>query len=219
MVVGEEVTFLQKLTPVTPPDQWRADGVIRARFDTQKASHPAGTKVYIFTLTDLALIQDARIGPGVELSIKTQPGTPNGAVDPADVTEVTKTLLGKGVVPQRVASLRVVSPYKGVKSYRTGQDVTLNWGYRNPVTPGSGAGHQGYGQPTNKDPIRGSFQVTVFDSMDDEVRTETVTDLDWTYDNADLASDLGGETDFRVEVRNIDGGLRSEPASINITFN
>lgn len=216
MVVGEEITYIQKLTPVTAPDLWRADGVIRARFDTRRAAHATGTKVFIFTLADVALLQDARIAPGVELSLKTQPGTPNDVVDLADVTAETKTLLGKGVVPQRVASLREV---RGIRSYHTGQDVTLAWGYRNPVTSGSGAGHQGYGLPTNEDPVRGTFEVRVYDDTDALVRTESAgTALTWTYDNADLVTDLGGETDFRVEVRNIDGGLRSEPAEINITF-
>ena len=78
---------------------------------------------------------------------------------------------------------------------------------------------QGAGVGTGVSPVYGTFEGRVYDDMDVLVATYDLgTTPEWTYDNADLQTDLGGETDFRLEVYNINGGFRSEPTELLITF-
>src|SRR5690606_19378010 len=51
-VIGEEVFFLRKLTAVSG-STYRLDGLIRARYDTDRQAHAIGAKVFIFKFDEI----------------------------------------------------------------------------------------------------------------------------------------------------------------------
>lgn len=220
LLIGSELFFVQRVVPYNSAGtQFRLMGLIRARLGTRKGAHAIGAQAYMFPLADVADIGDSRISPGVTLYAKPAPYGAGGELSLDDVTARTMTVRGNGLVPEPVTCLRVTAPTKLVNVYRTGDDVSLAWSWSDFSVPGTGAGMQGYGAASGQAPVYGTFEVRVYDAMDVLVRTEDVgTTPSWTYDNADLQADLGGETDFRVEVRNINGGFRSEAVELEVTF-
>jgi len=72
--------------------QYTLKNMIRARFNTVKASHSINDRVYIINQADLVVISDSIITPGVSLCVKTQPFTNLAEVDVGLVTPVCQFL-------------------------------------------------------------------------------------------------------------------------------
>jgi hypothetical protein len=215
-LIGDELFFVAKVTALGG-SSYRLDGLLRARYDTQRALHAIGAVVYLFPADQVLPVSDSLIQPNVALYMKQQAMFNGAAVALGSVTAVTKTVKAKGLVPSRPAALRVVAPFMKVPGYQTGDDVSFRWAYRSTAYPGTGAGQQRTNnQAVGESPVQGRFEVKIYNSGAALVRTELVDDPEWTYTNADLASDLGGEFDFTIEVRNVNGGWKSDPVTLDV---
>lgn len=213
-VIGEEIFFLKKLTAVGGTT-YRLDGLLRARYDTERAAHAIGAKVYVFEFDEILSVTDPMIVPGASLYVKPQPVAAT-ALSLASVTAINKTLTGKGVVPMKPCALRVTAPAVGVPAYATGEDVSFAWAWRSTEFPKTGAGMQGAGSAVGQSSPRGEFEIKVFNASAVLVRTELRSVPEWTYDNADLQTDLAGETNFSVEVREVNGGYKSSAVTMAV---
>lgn len=218
VVIDSEIFFLRGVTALGG-GSYRLDGLIRARFDTQRAAHAIGATAFILLIDQLSPVADPLIYPGATVYMKQQPFA-SSALDLASVGAVSKTILGKGLVPMRPASLRVHEPQQGVPRFDAGEDVVFRWAYRSSEFPGTGAGMQPAGSAVGVSAVRGTFEVSVYDAGDTLVATYDVGQAtEWTYENTDIQADLGGEATFKVEVRNVNGGWRSEPtAKLTVNF-
>jgi hypothetical protein len=215
-VIGNEIFFVRELVAVSGTT-YRLDGLIRARYDTHRATHAIGAKVYVFGFDQVEFFTDPAIVPGASLSVKAQP-IARSPLSLASVTAVTKTLSGKGITPPKPCGLRVTAPVMGSASYRTGESLTFRWASRLATPLLTGAGMQGAGTAVGVGIIGDTttFEIRVYDATDALVRTETRSVPRWTYANASLQTDLGGETDFRVEVYQVNGGLYSDPVELEV---
>lgn len=213
-VIGDEWFFLQKITAMGGA-VYRLDGLIRARFDSVRAAHSVGAKVFIFSFDEILDMSDPLVAPDELLYVKPQPWT-SSPLSLASVTALSKTLYGKGLKPGPVSALRVTLPRNGVPAYYTGEDVRFSWGYRS-AEVGVGAGMQPAGSITGDADIDGEFEVKVYDAGAVLVRTEVVSTPVYLYSNATLQADLGGETNFTIEVRHTKNGYRSSAVSLAIT--
>lgn len=216
-LAGVEIAFCRNVTFVAG-DVWRADGLIRARWDTQALDHPAGAEIYIFEGTDPVAIQDPLLEPEVALFAKTQPQA--GGILPLDADAPVATLLyGKAAAgrPVQPGRAKVTSPDL-VNAYATGDDVDLEWSYGTPQTPAAGAGLQGAGTPIASDPPPdGDFVLEVRDSTGVTIeRTEFLATNTYTYTNANINSDHGGEPTFQVWIYQRRGGLLSDPSKLTV---
>lgn len=211
-LIGEEVFFLQGITPLGGAS-YRLDGLIRARYDTVQAAHSAGDAVFIFPASGLVPFVDPFAFPGEDLYVKQQP-VASDEFDLASVTPVLKTVHGKGVTPMTPGMVRAVSPEFGSPCYHSGDDVQFRWGYRSSQVAGTGAGMQPAGSAVGESDPLGEFEVSIFDAGDVLVATYTRDLNQFTYTNVQLQADLGGETDFTIQVREINGGFKSDPVEL-----
>jgi hypothetical protein len=218
-LIGDELFFLGRISAVGGTT-WRLENMLRARYDTVREAHAIGDKVYIFRDGGITDWEDTMLAPGRNLSVKTQPQGPGGQVSLASVTAVTKVVKGKGIVPMPVACLRV---NRGggdhAPSFSTGEDVPFSWAYRSATIPGTGCGMQGFGVPCGSSPIVGEFELKFFTLAMVLKRTQLSPTTSYTYDNADIVTDFGGEESMIVEVRNVNGGWKSDPTSLTVEFN
>jgi hypothetical protein len=211
--IGDELFFVQNITALGG-DSYRLDGLIRARYDTEREAHSAGDPVFIFPNDGLYLIQDVLLEPEVDCYVKSQPVgmgiLPLSAIPPGG-----KTLYGKGIRPPKCSSLRVTAPNQ-VNAYPTGEDVTVKWCYPATEGPGTGAGLQGAGTAIGTADPPGQFKLEILTTLDVVVRTEILDNPTYTYDNTNIISDLGSETDFKVRVTQLRSGYASDPVTITV---
>ncbi|MCW8137307.1 MAG: hypothetical protein KIT58_00175 [Planctomycetota bacterium] len=212
-VIGGEVCFVRGVEALGG-GSWRLKGLIRARYDTDREAHAIGAPVFVFPDSGLVPFGDAMFTRGASLRVKQQP-VARGALGLDEVAAVTRALHGKGVVLPPVVGLSVAAPMPGVPAYESGDDVRLVWASR--LAPaGAGAGLLPAGEPLVQGVLGLTtvYEIRVYDSGDDLVRTDVRSLPEWTYANDDLQDDLGGETAFRVEVREYRSGHYSDPASM-----
>lgn len=215
-LINNEIFFVRKVTFVSGTT-YRLDGLIRARFDTARGAHAEDDEVFLFTLDNLEAFAGTEVYPGSDFYLKQQPFASGSPVNLADVTATNKTLYGKGVTPMPPGCLRVTAPRKGVAAYYTGEDVTFEWSWRSTTYPGTGAGLQPAGNAIGVSPINGTFEAEVYNTSDTKVATYALGAVaTWTYDNADIQADLGGEVDFYVKIRNVNGGWKSSPVQLSV---
>lgn len=214
---GTEICFVQKVTALGG-DTYRLDGLVRARYDTLRLTHPAGAKVFIFQNTSIEFIQDILLVPGEDLYSKTQPSSAAGQITLDSVAPVGTVLRGKGTVPMDPIALHVTAPQPQVRAYATGQDLSIKWGYRSTVLPKTGAGLQGAGVPTATSPVTGTFLIEFLTTGNVLQRSVSQTTTTYTYTNANLVSDFGSEpSSYKVRVTLINGGYSSDPIELTIT--
>lgn len=215
-LINDELFYVKKVTAVSG-STYRLDGLIRARLDTQMEAHSINDEVYLFTLYNSDTFGGPKVYPGATLYMKQQPLSIVGPLSLASVTATNKTLTGKGVRPMRPGGLRVTSPNVCVPAYSTGEAVTFRWCYRSSELAGTGAGLQAFGAATGVSAIQGEFEVEVYDTGDTLVATYDVGAVEeWTYSNANIQSDLGGEVSFYVLLRNVNGSLRSDSVRLDV---
>ncbi len=206
-IIDEEIFFLQKITAMGD-DLYRLDNLVRARYDTVRAAHTAGTYVYIFPISNLNVFGDLLMDPNKTLYVKSQPETVE-TLDLSEIDAVSKTLVGKGIGPVAPLNLRTQNMRN---DYATGTAIPLWWAYRSTAVPKTGAGLQGGGEPTSPSPIQGEFVLRFYDSTGVTLKREVsgLTTLEYTYSNSDLVSDYGGEpASFVLRLTNVKSGLES----------
>lgn len=218
VVIGSEIFFLQKITAISGTT-YRLDGLLRARYNTQRALHSIGDKLVICSIEDLPLLQPSYLAPGANLYVKNQP-VANSALSLASITPLSKLpMYGLGVRPEPPCSLRVTSPRIMVPSYRTGEDLTFRWAYFGQEFPTSGAGLQNYGAGVPQSSVIGTFEVEFYTTGD--VLKKTVTGLTsptYTYTNATLVTDFGSEQSIKVKVYHVNGGYRSTAVELTVAL-
>lgn len=206
-IIGEEIFFVRNIEALGG-SSYQLHGLLRARFDTTRAAHAIGAKVFILSAQEIEEVYDSLIYPNATLYLKQQP-TAALPVDLADVTATSKTIAGKGVVPMAPCALRVTGPVKGTDSYSTGEDIDLQWAWRSSQFAGTGAGHQPAGNAVGVSAAQGQFEIRFLTTGDVLKRAVLQSGVTYTYTNANLVTDFGSEVDIKVEVRNINGGYRS----------
>lgn len=214
---GVEICFVQKVTSLGGAS-YRLDGLVRARYDTMRVTHPVGAKVFIFENTAIEFIQDILLVPNEDLYVKTQPNASSGQLPLSSVSPVATVLRGKGTTPMNPIALHVTAPVKAAPAYATGQDISVAWGYRSTVLPKTGAGLQASGSVTAVSPVVGTFTLEFLTTGNVVKRTVSQTSTAYTYTNANLVSDFGSEpSSFKVRVTLTNGGFASDPIEITVT--
>lgn len=213
-VINDEVFFLRNITALGG-SSYRLDGLIRARYDSERAAHAVGDMVYIFNVDSITPIDDLLIRPGSTLYMKIQPVGGVNEIDLAEIPAVSQTVEGKGVAPMKPGALRTANMSS---SWKAGHDVHLKWGYRSVEFPGTGAGLQGAGTPTGCSKVLGRFKVEMVTNPGAVVKaTYLVEDPMFTYYNEDMVSDFGSEPSmFDVNVSAVHGGLESDAVSLTV---
>lgn len=219
VVIDEEIFYLKKVTALGG-GQYRLDGLMRARFDTQRATHVAGSGVFIFQ-DDVEQIEDSLLSPGQDLWMKPQAKT-TISVSLSIVPEVVKTLDGKGITPMAIENLcaadAAAPKFIPNDAWPAGGAAVLRWAYRSTELSRSGAGLQGYGLPAGKSGVQGSFTVRIKTTGDVLKATYSSPTPDFTYSQALMVADFGAEpAAFKAEVLNVNGGL-SGPSRV-VTVN
>lgn len=215
---GIEICFLQKSTALVSPAR-RLDGLLRARYDTRKADHPVGARVYIFDYDALEDVQDLLLAPDADLYVKSQPGTTAGNVNLSAVPPYANTLYGKGQRPITPEYVSVRAPFLNSPSFQTGDDITLSWAIST-GTVSTGAGGQSAGTVVGQPEIPGSVQLNLYNAANTLIDTITVdADVaDYVLTNAELVSLFGSEpASFKVEALHSANGQVS-PASPRLTI-
>lgn len=208
---GCEICFVRSITS-TGGDNFRLDGLYRARYDTQRYTHPAGSAVFIFIQDNVLAIQDLLVQPDQDLYAKTQPQA--GGILPLSADAPTfRHLYGKGPRPIPVSGLSVRAPFLS-NAWRAGDDTEIVWTYPTPQTPAAGYGSQALGQASVPPSPDGSFRLEILTGATLR-RTETVTSPTYTYTDADRIAD-GVTVDFTVRITNLRGGLESTPVTIDV---
>lgn len=210
---GTEICFLRNITSVGG-DVFSLNGLVRARFDTERLTHPAGSIVFIFEESEIFGMQDPLLVPELDLFGKAQPfagGTlPLSTINPAGLL-----MYGKGPRPVSIASLRTTVPLQ-VNAYTSGSSPKFDWDYGTPQTQEAGAGLQGAGTPISSTPATdGQFRLEILDAPGTTVvRVEALLVPTFTYSNGDLIADLGGETDFNVRITQVRGAFEAPGVTI-----
>lgn len=211
--INGEIFYVQNLTALGGT-RYRLDGLIRARYDTEREAHTAGDEVFIYLSDEAAPIQDILLEPEMNLYVKSQPRGV-GVIPISAIPPDGGVLYGKGIRPPKIAGLRVTDPH-AVNAYSTGEDVTVEWAYPATLGIGTGAGMQGAGTSIGQAPPAGDFRLEITTLGDTLKRTEILQDPIYVYDNADLQADLGGEIDFKVKITQLRNGYESDTVTITV---
>lgn len=213
VLIGEELFYVMRVFAVGGTT-YRLDGLIRARLDTVRAAHAVGDVVFIFALSETTPVSGPEVYPAATLYLKQQPITGGSAYDLTLISPTTKTLKGKGITPMTPGAFRVTAPALGSCTYPTGSDIDFAWSYRSSQYPKTGAGMQPFGTAVGSSAMVGTFEAKIYNSAGTLVATHALGAVDeWTYTAAQLALDFGVEpSSFQVEVRNVNGGWRSDPS-------
>lgn len=214
--IGTELLFVKDLVLVAA-NQWRLDGVLRARFDTQGQTHANGAPVFLFRQDQVTNIDDVLLQPNALVYVKSAPRASGGQVALPSVTPVQQLITGKGVVPLRPWGLRVTAPNTSVRIYRTGNNISFAWGYRSTATPKTGAGMQNAGTAVIPSAIQGFFRLN-FDNGTLDFDVEVIGVTTYTLTNANLVAQFGSEpATLTVTLVNVNGAFVSPSISIVVT--
>jgi hypothetical protein len=217
MIWGTEVCFLQKVTSLGG-DVYRLDGILRARWDTEREAHSVGDPVFIFEANDPTLFQDLLLAADVDLYVKTQPYTSGSTtnLDASPKLHINNTI-GKGTTPMRPLNLSLSAPAPLVHAFETGNDLGVTWAYMSALQPKTGAGMQGEGDVTSPSAVSGEFQLEFLTIGDVSKRILNTSLTSYTYDNADMVSDFGGEpSSLKIKITVFRGGIASESKEITV---
>ena len=215
---GTEICFLQKAT-IIAAGQRRMDGLLRARYDTRKLLHPAGSPVFIFNPANITPVDDPLLEPAQDLYVKTQPATSGGQVDLSTVPPYGEVLKGKGLVPIKPDFVYLRQPQLGVSVYYTGDDVTVAWCHSSAPAPNAtGAGYQSAGEPIGDPVALGDILVELLNLGDVVMASQTVPSSfdQMTWTNSEIVTALGSQISFKFRVSHLANGYASESAIITV---
>lgn len=215
MLIGQELCYVRNLLSMGG-GLYKAQGLVRARLGTAKASHAQGTRVYVFLAHEMEQLSSVILQPGKSLSVKTQPFSQAGGVLLSLCEPVQVTLRGDALRPLTPCGLRTAN----MGSYWVaGADVVLKWNHRSTASPKTGAGMQGAGAACGVSAIEGLMRVQLWTiAGPTKVAEWTQPSCGATITNADLISFFVGEpSSFRVTVCNVSGGFASDEVSLVLT--
>lgn len=213
-----EICHLRNVTAISA-DVLRLDGLIRNRFDTVKASFPAGDSwVFITTPARGKLFTDPIITPGATVYVKIVPRA-RASMPISEVTPQSLTVRGKGIVPMDTSKPWVRLPFPQNPGFAIGGGLTLGVMYRSVLALGTGSGAMRRGFPHEHAPVDGllvwRFRETAGDTIVHEASTR-VASLE--VSNSDLVSWFGSEpAEFDVGVVNAKNGFYSTEQKTRIT--
>jgi len=217
VAINGEIFFLKTIVSLGG-DQYRLDGLIRARYDTRVAAHGIGDEVYILQNDDGLMVGDPLIEPQVTLYTKSQ-AVGRGLTNLATVPSESIALYGKGIRPVPVEEIRFDTLHPsvpdGVSTHSwtgsIGGDLPATWGYYTPKSPGTGAGFAGAGMPQEGADPEGDFLVEILDSGDVLQRSVTTETNDYIYTEANRVADFSGEpATFKLRITQLRTGLSSD---------
>jgi hypothetical protein len=184
-VLNDEIISFQTITPTATENEYRLTGIIRARYDTERATHDIGDKLYWVGNGGGAFLADQAV-VGTTRYFKLVPYTPKRSGLLEDATALEITIEGRSRMPYRPTNLKCndagINP-----AYST--DCVLTW---QPRLRTEGAGFGDADTVTDASPAwEGYFRVKVYVS-DVLVRTTSAIDaLTWTYTEAMNITDNG----------------------------
>jgi hypothetical protein len=217
VAINSEIFFLKTITSLGG-DQYRLDGLIRARYDTRIQAHGIGDEVYILQDDDGLPINDVLIEPEVTLYTKSQ-AVGRGLVDLSVVPSESLLLYGKGIRPVPVEEIRFDTLHPsvpaGVSTHSwtgsIGGDLPVTWGYYTPRSTGIGAGFAGAGVPDEGADPEGDFLIEILDSGDVLKRDTTTSTNAYTYTEANRIADFTSEpASFKIRITQLRSGLSSD---------
>jgi hypothetical protein len=211
-----EICFVRKITALGG-DQWRLDGLLRARYDTRRRAWGVGAEVYVFADDTFQTFTDILLEPLEDLFVKSQPLAVGGAVPLTAIAPIGRTQRGKGLVPVVPEALHTTAPHVGTNSYSTGDDVDVRWGWSTSSSKNTGAGYQPAGVAIGAPVIKGSFLVELRTTGGTLVQTDTVDVPEISYPNATLAAAPISEGSFKVRVYHVNNGFVSTMAELTVT--
>ena len=200
MLIDDEIIFVKAVEAYGT--NYRARGMVRARWGTARARHAAGTTAYIMRRSDVVAQAGPILDAGGVVYVKVQPaGTMLSDIEPAVVS-----LDGRAHAPYRVDNI-------GPAAAAAYADVEIAWTYRVRSGAGAACAERGWGEAIGAAPApEGVFVVSIVDPSDGSVvRTATVSDPAYTYTSSDRTSDFGGgePAGFVVRVANVLGAWSS----------
>lgn len=182
-ILGDEIISFQSITPVAGT-QYKLEGIIRGRFDSEKASHSEGETFYGIN-THLALISHSELLPGASRKFKLVPYNIKFSGDISEATPLDITLEGRSKKPYIPVNFNAND---GSFAARYTDDIVLTW---SPRHRGKGAGIGIPGTILADTDREGFFEIEVWVAG---VKKRTATAIDaatWTYTAAMNLSDNG----------------------------
>lgn len=222
LVINGEVCFAREITLTTTTEPYiaRVDGLLRARWDTQKTAHPIGSYLFILDSTNVTDIQDVLHRAQIDLYVKSQAYSGQGYLDLGASPKIwLDPAEGKGIVPMRNPNFWITAPRLCVNVYRATENISFQWTYMSALNPGSDAGSQAAGQIHSAPEIDGTFKLEFYTSGDVLQGEVEITDATtYTYTNAQLQADFGSEpSSFKAVLKTMRGGYISESKTLTIT--
>ncbi len=178
--------------------------------------------MFIFNPTEIRQQLHQFIKLDASVSVKTQPRTSIQVQDLAEVVSQLVTIKGNAFRPLPLdnffGNFVDIGP---VNEYGASDDVVFRWDYRIKPGLGLGAGELDAGVSIGPDSPapEGTFTIDVYTTGDVFVAeiASGLTSPTFTYLNATIITDHGGEISFKARVRHINGGYSSDEEEITIT--
>ncbi len=180
MLINDEVFFVREFVALGD-DLFRAEGVLRARWDTYKAAHAQDDYVYVVNSGSSGGLSVPIAGRGQNLFVKAIPQKAGSEASAANTSDLTVVPTGKGIRPMMVEALREEC-FTSV--FRINRDVVIKWNAREPdaIEKRNGFGMQGLGEATTAGKFPGDFRIEVKDTGGVVVEPEqVVTESTFTY--------------------------------------
>jgi hypothetical protein len=172
------------------PGQYRV-AAVRGRFDTGRRSHAAGAHVFLFRRRELQpwTVDDFAWPVFASRTWKLQPFVLGAGLDLSDATPISRTIIGRGLLPLAPVNLR--GNGTRAPSLGTGQDLVLTWDTRIERARGWQTLSSGLPRTVLQWNVGGSAVFT--ETLAAGVATRTFT-------AADLLTHLGSLQDFSVRI-------------------
>lgn len=214
LVINDEIMFCRNVMNVSG-DTWQLRGLLRAKYNTIRSDHSAGDYCFLFNVSQLQHLVSPFLMPNGTVWIKVQPRTDTAYAALETCPAIEVNLYGNSLKPQRPSALRVSG---NNNYYVSGSSIAFVWSYVSGLLPNTGGGTVNAGQATGSIDIFGSFELTVTDTSDNVKNVYSRSRADWTYSDANLYSDFSSSypSAFKVHLRNVNGGYKSDPVVITV---
>lgn len=211
-LLGDEIISFQSITPVTGT-QYKLEGIIRGRYDTQKQDHAEGSEFYAIAPASVALINSTEIVTGAARKFKFVPYNIKASGSIAEASALDLTIAGRALTPYIPANL--MANGSGFAA-RYDDDIILTW---SPRYRGKGAGIGLPGTVLADADREGLFAVEVYVAAALVRTTDEIDAATWTYTEAMNTADNGspaGSVTFKVSNYRVEGGNTYESAQAEV---
>lgn len=181
-ILGDELITFQTITPVSGA-QYKIEGIIRGRLDTEKVDHSNGEDFYWIGSLNITSLQHTEIVARADRKFKLVPYNIKTTGDLSDATVIDLTIEGRAKKPY--VPRNFIANGSSFAS-RYADDIVLTW---SPRYRGAGAGIGIPGETLADTNREGYFEIEVW-VADVLVRTMTgINNVTWTYDEEMNLSD------------------------------